>query len=360
MLAVFTVCTTHHVHRARVLMASVKEHLPEAQRYVMLADPLQGRFDPAQEDFNTVEPMALPGVEDWPRLRFLIPPSGLCCVLKPIGALHVLATSAADAVIYLDADTWVLDRPESLLAAVDRHAVVLTPHCVRVSEHPLIATETMRSGAFNAGVFAVRRDPVAKEFLTWWGANMLDPAKMSLAWNYDQGWLNLAPTAFPDLHVLRDPGCNVAFWNLHEREISASPVPPGIRAVDRPVSLFHFSFFDWRTPDRLAGPHSKNLPAPPEVIRQLQRRYAAALQASGADEVETWPYPFAHFSDGHPVREVHRDYFRQRVDGRLPAGADPFDVTLQLPGLRGLKSLRRADAPMVRAMRYLRQLGRKG
>lgn len=335
-------------------MASVETHYPEVDRYVVLADPLNHRFDPERENFTTIPPDQLDQISDWNRLRFLIPPSGLCCLLKPIGAKHLLQHLSLSRVVYLDADTLLLSRPNALAAALHQHDIVLTPHLVNTQEYPEVDLNTMRSGAFNAGVFAIKKSAQGLAFLNWWSVNMMDPAKMSYDWNYDQGWLNLAPTSFPDLHVLRDPGCNVAFWNLHERKITSGALPLQPVADEMPVSVFHFSFFEWRTPDRLAGAFSSQLPPPPPPVMDLQHHYAKQLQRHGANEVETWVYPYAHFSDGHKITELHRTYFRQRVEPVLPTGADPFDANLQLTGFRGLKSLRQADSRLSRLIRSLK------
>lgn len=352
--AVFTVCTTNHVHRARALMASAATHYPEADRYVVLADPLNHRFVPERENFTTIPPDQLNQISDWRRLRFLIPPSGLCCLLKPIGANHLLQNPSIDRVVYLDADTLLLNRPDSIEAALHQHDIVLTPHLVNTQDYPEVDLNTMRSGAFNAGVFAIKQSDRGVAFLDWWSVNMMDPAKMSYDWNYDQGWLNLAPTSFPETHILRDPGCNVAFWNLHERKIESGALPLQPVADRVPVSIFHFSFFEWRTPDRLAGPFSSQLPPPPQAVMVLLHHYAKQLQRHGADEVENWGYPYAHFSDGHKITGYHRAYFHQRVEPVLPDGADPFDADLQLPGLRGLRSLRQADSRLSRMIRWLK------
>jgi hypothetical protein len=335
-------------------MESVEAHCPEANRFVVLADPLRDRFDPQAENFVTVGPEALEQVTNWPTLRFLVPASGICCVLKPIGALHLFEHFAPDKLVYFDADTLLLGRPASMIAALDEHAVVLTPHLVRVADFPEIDVNTMRSGAFNAGVFGVAHSETAQRFLNWWSINMLDPDKMAYAWNYDQGWLNLAPAAFPDTHVLRDPGCNLAFWNLHERKTRTLQGSSSLAVDEYPVWLFHFSFFEWRTPERLAGKYSDQLPPPPVEIAALQRDYATRLKKHGAEEVESWAYPYASFSDGHPIRSVHRAYFKNRVAALLPDQADPFDAGLKIPGLLGLKSLRNADSIFAKVIRQVR------
>ena len=35
----------------------------------------------------------------------------------------------------------------------------------------------------------------------------------------DQRWVDFVPSLFDHL-ILKDPGCNVAYWNLHGRELT--------------------------------------------------------------------------------------------------------------------------------------------
>ncbi len=70
--------------------------------------------------------------------------------------------------------------------------------------------------------------------------------------------MDLTPGLFEGVRVLRDPGYNVAYWNLHERAISLEGGP---HVNGLPLHFFHFSGFD---PDQ------------PSVLSKYQDRYAMA------------------------------------------------------------------------------------
>jgi hypothetical protein len=352
-LAVYTVATRSHLHRARTLMASVQAQVPEAERWVVLADSPGKFFDPAREPFRILAPEQF-GFAGYRALAFALDAGTLCCALKPLAARFVRARSTATRLLYLDSDTLLLARPDAILQVLDQHSLVLTPHFLYPERNQPANASTVRSGAYNAGVFALGADEESDRFLAWWEANSLVPGFLAANWGHDQCWLNHAPALFPGTGLLRHPGYNVAFWNLHERAVSRSN--QGWTVEGMPLVVFHFSYFDRQQPGRLVGPHTFAGVAPTSPVLAIATEYAAQLSAHGADTCERWPYEYGSFSNGAPVRPIHRAYFAQRLFGALPAGADPFDVRLTVPGLCGLKSVYRADHPLTRSIRLLREL----
>ena len=56
----------------------------------------------------------------------------------------------------------------------------------------------------------------------------------------DQRWVDFAPSFF-DHFILKDPTYNVAYWNLHERDLEWTD---GRYLVNgQPLTFFHFSGF---------------------------------------------------------------------------------------------------------------------
>ena len=56
----------------------------------------------------------------------------------------------------------------------------------------------------------------------------------------DQKWCNLIPCFFDDVKTLRDPGFNVASWNLSSREVRITDTGE-IRVNGEPLRFFHFT-----------------------------------------------------------------------------------------------------------------------
>lgn len=336
-------------------MTSVQTHLPEAERWVAVVDSPAPYIDAERECAKILGPDEL----DFARYRelsFELDPISLCCAAKPIAAKAIRQRTAARKLLYFDSDTLLLGRPTSLLAALDTHPIVLTPHVLFPEHNRMMDFGTMRSGAYNGGIFALDAHPDAAEFLDWWEGNLT--ASGALTWDswHDQGWLNHAPALFPSATVLRDPGCNVAFWNMHEREVTFDPASKRLFAHGAPLTSVHFSHFNRRLPHSLTGRMKTGFEPPPALL-DLAATYAKLLEAAGAAECEKWPYGHGAFSDGKRVTSWHREYFKTQIHGHLPPGANPFDASLRIPGFRGLRSLYRADHPIVRALRKLRNPG---
>lgn len=355
MLSVFTVVTRNHLHRARVLMADVARHLPEARRVVYLADDAAGFVEAGREPFEVVAPTAYaPAL--YRHLAFALPVYGLCCVLKPNAAAHLQSIRPTDTLLYLDSDTRLYARPEALLAAVERHAIVLTPHLIDPAKNRRMNTAIALSGTFNAGIFALAPCAIAREFVSWWRGQLEDPFRASKEFYFDQVWIGLAPALFDDVHALRHPGYNVAYWNLHERPLEAGTEPGRWRVAGEPLVVYHFSGFDPNQPGVLAGKLGHLFIQPDARWSTLGIDYVETLQAAGARECESWGYEFAAFGDGKPIQPIHRRYFTQVLWGNLDGSADPFDPSLAAPS-SGLRSLYHADHPLTRLYRRIRGKG---
>lgn len=352
MLTVFTVVTRNHLHRARVLMADVARHLPDARRVVYLADDPAQFIDPAKEPFEIVVPSAY-APAPYRHLAFALPVYGLCCILKPNAAAHLQRTRPADTLLYLDSDTRLYTRPDALLAAVERHAIVLTPHLIDPAKNTRMNTAIALSGTFNAGIFALAPSPTARDFITWWRGQLDDPFRASREFYFDQVWIGLAPALFDDVFSLRHPGYNVAYWNLHERPLEPGSIAGAWRVAGESLVVYHFSGFDPGQPAVLAGKLGHLFIQPDPRWSELGIDYVQRLNAAGAQECDSWGYQFASFSDGKPVSPLHRRYFVQVLWGNLASSADPFDPSLAAPSA-GLRSLYNADHPLTRLYRRLR------
>ena len=85
---------------------------------------------------------------------------------------------------------------------------------------PERAGEARGAGVFNSGFVAVGQS--GRPFLDWWASRLRRDCLFCepMGVHADQRWLDFVPSYF-DHHVLRDPGINVAQWNLHERRSGA-------------------------------------------------------------------------------------------------------------------------------------------
>jgi hypothetical protein len=154
---------------------------------------------------------------------------------------HVLANTGAP-VLYSDIDIYYYAPPQALEPELRQGRVLLFPQW----NDRLWYSKFY--GVFNAGMLGVQSG--AEPFLEWWTERCLRDYNGDFLTGYfaDQGFLDLAPAYFDDLHIYRHGDHNVAYWNTGT--LVASYQPSEKREVHlqsgRPLRSFHAA-----VPDRL-------------------------------------------------------------------------------------------------------------
>ena len=325
-IAVCSVATKSHLARARVLAESCRSHHPGVPLFLLLVDRIDGSFDPAQEPFTTLCAEDL-DLEDWHSLAFRYSQLELASALKPFLLRHLHERFGLRKILYLDTDAFVTGSLEPVFDLLDRHPVVLTPHLLEPVADGATGRElaVLQSGAYNGGLVGVSDLPAAHAFLDWWWARCRENAfvRQSDGVFLDQRWLDLAPGMFPGVHIARDPGLNVAYWNVGERRVEWGE-KPSVNGV--PARFFHFSAFPYDGGERLSL-HliADALDAHPELV-PLFAEYRRRLERCGHDTCRDWPYAFGCFDNGVPITQCARDCYEELEAGERRRFGDPREV----------------------------------
>jgi hypothetical protein len=116
------------------------------------------------------------------------------------------------------------------------------------------------------------------------------------AMNADQSWFNFIPVYFDRAGLLNHPGCNVAYWNLHEKIISKRDGK--YFANDEPLVFFHFSGYSLKEPDLISRHQDrfdmKEIPA----INELFTIYREKLIQNGHEDMLKIPCYYQKSSAG--------------------------------------------------------------
>jgi glycosyltransferase involved in cell wall biosynthesis/SAM-dependent methyltransferase len=123
-----------------------------------------------------------------------------------------------------------------------------------------------------------------------------------------------------DFYLLRDPGFNVAYWNLATRPVSERDGTWYVKG-DVPLKLFHFSGFDAAKPHLLSKHQDRIRLIDEPDLATLCEGYAAELIEHGVDEVSDWPYTYDSSASGIPLDRLNRRVYRDLM-------ADGFDESL--------------------------------
>jgi hypothetical protein len=333
-VAVGTIVAKNFIPFARVLARSLSEHHPAVPFFVVLADRLDGTFTAAGEPFETVLLDQL-GIPDLHRLSFRYSRQQMAIVAKPY-LLRYLLNRGFSPAIFLDADILVVDSLQPLLDETAAHSIALTPHLLApVSGCARFARELniLQSGVYNGGFIGVSQREPARLFLGWWADRMHTHCRhdVSQGMHYDQRWLDLVPALFDDVRVVRDGGCNVAYWNLPERDGMLMPsgaraLPGSPRATHGPCRFFHFSGFEPERPGMVTRYSDRLTMDRVEPAAALFARYNDLLHAEGYAECREWPYSFGSFDNGVPIPEIARRLYQETGDAAGQFG-DPFLVS---------------------------------
>jgi hypothetical protein len=338
----FTSLTLRYLARARVLAETLRAAHPDWRLHAVLVDQPPPGFPLAEalaafDAVMPVEELAIPRVRAWLFKHDLVE---ACTAVKGAMLCHLLGCDT-EAVVYFDPDIALFHPLRALPEMLSEASVLLTPHQLAPNDSPVAIADNelaaLRYGVFNLGFLAVRNDGVGRAFAHWWAARLheacYDEPQAGLF--TDQRYCDLAPALFERIGVVRDPGWNVASWNLSRRRLAVLP-SGDITVNGSPLAFYHFTKHsgvgDAMT-DRYAGaahePH------------ELWRWYGRRLAAHDAPRVpEDW-WHYGRFSDGTPIPRAARLLYRQRAD-LMAFFDDPYDVS---PG--GLREWLEVNAPEV-------------
>lgn len=229
--------------------------------------------------------------------------------------------------LFMDVDTFVFARLDALLDP--RGAPIsITPHLVRPRPCTLGIDQDLwilQSGTFNGGCIAVSAEPAAEAFLDWFATRLATSCEHDIerGLHVDQTWLDLVPGMFDGVGIHRDPGWNVAYWNLHERPLERRT--DTWFAGGSPLTFFHFSGFDPRTPQVPTRYRPELDMTALGGAAELFDVYVGQLAAESAIDSMDLDNGLAVFRDGARMpRELRRLVDEQQLD---VAGLDPRLVT---------------------------------
>ena len=245
--------------------------------------------------------------------------------VKPTFLKHLISRYGLEKVVYLDPDIFVYSPLTAVFDALEANDAVLTPHLTAPIADDKIPSEQdiLYNGTYNLGFFGVRGTSGGLAILSWWERRCLDLgfSEGRTGLFVDQKWMNLAPGLFERVAILRHLGCNMAFWNLHERRLSGAPDAPVVNG-SHPLCFFHFSGLDPGDATQLSRNTDRFTLASRPDLQGIFASYRSELMARKNGALEAIPYGFDTFSDGTAITRLSRRiYSTERV-----AGGDPFDA----------------------------------
>jgi len=328
--AFFTISSWNYLHYSRTLAASMARHHPDFSRIIAIADT--PRDDLGKEAFPEFDAHLFfddLGLPDSRAFSFRYNVMELNTAIKPT-VFRRLFAEGFDRVVYLDPDIFAYRRFDEILKAFDAGATsILTPHALAPNLHAEGPNDLtfMQAGIYNLGFLALAKTDETSALLEWWEtrlrhecvANRLDDGIF-----VDQKFMDLWPAYCSGTHILRDPGYNVAYWNLDNRTIKK--VGKRYEVNGSPLAFFHFSGITPGDKTILSKHQQRWKPTSTRELADLLAGYHAQLDTHGASRFAAVPYGFGKFANGTDIPNIARILYREKLE---PFDGDPFSL---MPG----------------------------
>jgi len=323
-LVVFTACSVNYLVKAMAMCRSVLDHHPDVALVILLADRKR-RVTLTDQRVRLLWAEDL-GFPEFLQCAFKYNIIELNTALKPFVALRLLENYKK--VIYLDPDICLFSSLSRIAVLLDSHSTILTPHAIS----PYLGTgrpndqDLLRFGCFNLGFFAVNASNNARAMLQWWHQQCLHYCfyEPQVGLGVDQKWMDLAAAFCSGVHVLKDVGVNVAFWNLHERQLKKTSDGWVVNELI-PLCFVHFSSFVENNRDVIADKQTRyEAGSCPEFAEagDVYRGYLTLGRTMA--HVESTQYGFAQFDNGRAISPALRRFYALVKNEKFCDCQDPF------------------------------------
>ena len=325
--ALFTIVSANYIAFAATLMQSVRRFHPDMPRYIVLADAPQA-FDGLDLAAELIACDDL-GIALLGNMKLWYSVIEFNTAIKPFTFQHLFDRHGFGAAIYLDPDIELYAPLDHVLAGLEGHSLVLTPHMTRPlqdGKHPSDLS-IMKSGVYNLGFVALRNDEEGRGLVRWWCDRLFAHCRVDVPGNIftDQRWMDLAPAFVERTLLLRHPGYNLAYWNLMHRTVTRSD-DGGWRVDGRRLAFFHFSGLDPEYAASFSRHQNRFTMQTLGVVAELCAGYRDRVLANGWRTFRLIPYGFARFGDGKPILDPMRHWLLAAGDDGLIARNEPLEI----------------------------------
>ncbi|MGU3417780.1 glycosyltransferase [Methylobacterium sp. D54C] len=320
--AAVTIVSRNYLSSARVLARTFKQSHPEVDFFVYICDSKEGVA--ATDDFRIIglDEVAIPNASYFFSQYNVMEAN---TAVKPFVLEYLLQDRGYDKVAYLDPDIQIFQPMDEVWSALDESFIVLTPHLRRPFQDDRTPTELqiLQSGTYNLGFVALSRGHEATRFVRWWQDRLYRECIVDIPRGLfvDQKWVDLIPGYFRNVHILHSPTYNVAYWNLHEREII---LRDGTYYIEgRPLVFFHFSGYSPFQPDQLSKHQNRHDLSETKVVKMICDDYGSLLIEAGFIEQSRTPYAYSKLNNGISLSWIVQRIVRKALDeGNIPP--DPW------------------------------------
>jgi hypothetical protein len=298
---VLTTCTTSYLAQAKALGDSLLRHNPDYRLVIGLVDKVDGRIEDnywGPHELVEVHELNIPQFEEMCKRYTTLE---LVCATKSFFTDYLLKKYNPSQIIFLDCDILIFDSFRYIETELDSFSILVTPHVTQpfpVDEHKPREKDILKTGMFNAGFYALKNDDIANKFLSWWKVRMIDQCyeRPKEGLNADQKWLNFLPFYFEKVKIIRHSGCNLAYWNYHERTVEKKN---GFFFVNNESLLFfHYSGYSLKHPELISRHQDRFVMQENPAVEELFNICRQILIQNGHEALQKIPCYYKKSSSG--------------------------------------------------------------
>jgi hypothetical protein len=331
--AVCTIITKSYLPYARTLASSLAEHNPDVDLYVLLADKIDGYFDPALEPFKFIYLEDLSDTQTVEQMCFYYTPFELCCALRGFLHEYMFEQTNAQKWLFLDSDIMVYNSLDIIFEQLENSSILLTPHRTNPLPSSYTAYEInfLKNGLYNAGFLGLRKTDTSKMFISWFknvlksfSFNDYSNQENSLRGLFvDQLWFNLVPLYFSEVRFCLDQGANLGHWNLFGKSLTKDK-NDNINVNEQPLLFIHFSGWDIKNTNKVskyAPMYEQDLPS---LWSEISKNYRDKLIVNDYEKFVNYPYAFNYFHNGELLTTAIRHQYYNSLDHNKDSKYSPF------------------------------------
>lgn len=300
-----TIVSRNYFSYALTLRESFLKNHPDGAFHILIVDKKDETFKVNEEVAVTwVEDLDIPNFSSY-AMRYDI--LELNTNVKPTFLLKLL--KKYEKVTYIDPDIQVFRSLDIIFNRLNEYSIVLTPHIISPMTDNMKPGEIdfLINGQFNLGFIGVSNSEQAIKMLEWWEARCLEQGynEPSQGLFVDQKWMNLVPCIFSGVYIEKSVGCNMAYWNLHERMLEKKN-DSWLVNKSEPLYFFHFSGLILDDENDISKYQNRfNLMQRPD-LKEIFSIYRQKLRDNGHLNFQKLKYGFSTFADGKLISSIAR------------------------------------------------------
>jgi len=323
--AMFTIVSKNYMHYALSVRESFLQNNKDTSFYIFLMDKLTTKeeieiFQELNE--HNIQIIGFEEIESKidsllvNKMLFKYTILEMNTGVKPF-AMEYLLNIGFEKVIYIDPDICFYQPITEILSSLDKYDILLTPHILEpyFDQKSPSELDIMKGGVYNLGFIAVKNTKNVISFTHWWQERLSEYGYSDIKNGMftDQKWMDLTPSLFHKVCIFKDPGHNVAYWNLHERNMEFNN---GIWYVnDKPLVFFHYSGLPLHDIVSISKHQNRFNINDVENIKSLIFEYINLVKSFAPDRFKDMEYYYSNVSG---TKYKYLDFLRTLDELSLP------------------------------------------